>query len=108
MAYAGVALIVAGSILGLVSSILLLVAGFRVSVGWGIALLFIPGLAALLFLVLHWPEARAAFLAGLAAFVLVGGGAVAFAGGVNPQALLDARVATIRRPCDSKGGGPYR
>ena len=57
-----------GILLSVVSSIWLLVLGFRSHVFWGLAIMFLPG-ASLIYGVLHWGEAQEALLMGV-----VGGG----------------------------------
>lgn len=62
-----------GFLIMLIGNIMFLVAGFRMHVGWGLALLFLP-FAGLLFLILHWDEAKRPFLIGLLGFLLSGMG----------------------------------
>jgi len=65
-----------GGLATLVGGIMLLVAAFRVSVGWGLTVLFLSWLIVplLIFLVKYWREARAGFL------ITVGGCAVSAVG----------------------------
>ncbi len=60
--------------------ILFVVAAFRQSIGWGIAVLLIP-FASLVYLFKHWSEARAGFLTTIAGFMIFGGFI-----GANPEA----------------------
>lgn len=50
-----------GWLVMLVGGVRLLIAAFRIHVGWGLAVLFLPP-ASLVFLFLHWPEAKSPFL----------------------------------------------
>ena len=58
-----------GLLINMVGSILLLVAGFKTSVGWGLALIFIPG-AALVFMFKHWDRAQVGVATCVAGWVL--------------------------------------
>jgi thiol-disulfide isomerase/thioredoxin len=58
------AVLVIGSLVSVAGGIMLIVAAFSVSVLWGLAVLFLP-LAGLVFLIMHWAEARKAFLINL-------------------------------------------
>jgi hypothetical protein len=62
------ALIVIGSVLGFIAGIWLLVVAFRQSILWGLACLLIP-FVSLLFVIVHWSEARSPFLLSLLALV---------------------------------------
>jgi hypothetical protein len=68
-------LVVGGYIAAVVAGIWLLVVAFQTGVGWGLACLFIP-LAALVFVIAHWEDAKRPFLAQLAACVPIILGAV--------------------------------
>lgn len=57
----GVVLLAVGAIISLVYSVALLIVTFRVSVWWGLGSLFVP-LVGLLFVVMHWEEAKNPFL----------------------------------------------
>ena len=61
----GIALLVLGAVAAVVGGLMLLVAAFRTSVLWGLACLFIP-FAGLVYVVVHWEEARTGFLLNLA------------------------------------------
>lgn len=76
-------LMVVGFMISLVGSILFLVAAFRQSVPWGLAVLLLP-FAALVFLFMHWSQAKRAFmvqllgtLIGILVFILGGRSVVA-------------------------------
>lgn len=49
---------------------MIIVKAFRVSTGWGLAVIFLP-FASLLFIINHWSDTKNAFLGGLAGMVLV-------------------------------------
>jgi hypothetical protein len=65
-------LAVVAFVLLFVGSIMLVVAAFREGLGWGFAVLFLGGIAHLVFLVMHWEEAKQAFFVMLAGFVVTG------------------------------------
>lgn len=68
-----IVLIIIGTLATVVGSIMLIIAAFRVGVGWGLAYLFLP-FAALFFIIVHWAEARRGFVWSLlGVMVLVGG-----------------------------------
>jgi hypothetical protein len=75
-----IALMVASILTLLVGGIMFLVAAFRVSALWGVAVLLIP-FAGLVFLFKHWPAAKRPFLVQVAGTVLLVLGTVAGAGG---------------------------
>lgn len=61
----GVVLLVVAGILSLVGTVMFAVAAFRVSLVWGLLVLFVP-FAGLVFLVKYWGQAKRGFLVGLA------------------------------------------
>lgn len=79
----GLAILVLGVSGCFVSSILLLIASFRVSVLWGIVSLFVP-FGNLIFVVCRWREAKNSFLIGFVSFV------VAIVGVSIPIAVLQS------------------
>jgi hypothetical protein len=58
--------IVIGFIIGLIFGIQLLIMAFRESIWWGLGYIFIP-FVALIFVIVHWDEAKTPFLRGLIA-----------------------------------------
>ncbi len=74
MFVAVITLFLVGSLMSFIAAILLLVAGFKVHLGWGLAMLMIPGLPQLAFLVTHWPQARRAFMLSMVGFLFTAGG----------------------------------
>ena len=63
-------LLVMGLVLFVIGGFWFLVATFRVGILWGLACLFIP-IVPLIFLFVHWPEARRPFFLQLASFVII-------------------------------------
>jgi Na+-translocating ferredoxin:NAD+ oxidoreductase RnfE subunit len=57
---------IVGAIISLVYGIQLLILAFRTSVWWGLGYLFIP-FVGLIFIIVHWSEAKGPFLKGLIA-----------------------------------------
>ena len=60
MEFAGTGLFVVGLMVAIAGWIMIVVAAFRVSVGWGVGSLLIP-LIALIFVITHWQDARRGF-----------------------------------------------
>jgi glutaredoxin len=60
-------LLIVSLALTLIGSLMLLVAAFRQGILWGLAYLFVP-FAALVFLIIHWREAKAGFFVSLGGF----------------------------------------
>lgn len=56
------ALVIAGAVICVISSLWFIIAGFAESVGWGIALILFNGIAGLAFLILHWDRAKSPVL----------------------------------------------
>jgi hypothetical protein len=73
MGMLGLILIIAGSLIGVVYGIILLIKAFQVSIWWGLAYLLIP-FAALVFIIMHWEVAKKPFLMSLLSipFFIVG------------------------------------
>lgn len=69
----GIALIFIGGLIALVYGFLLLITAFRESILWGLGYLFIP-FVSLIFVIVHWEEAKDPFLKGLLCipFIVVG------------------------------------
>jgi hypothetical protein len=84
-------LVTVGGVISLAGGIILLVAAFRVSVGWGLALLFLSWLVIplVVFLVTHWAEARAGFLISIAGWVVCGVGGFVFIGSGFSTAMAE-------------------
>jgi hypothetical protein len=84
-------LIAFGGIASLVGGIVLLIVAFRISVGWGLVLLFLSWLVIplVVFLVKHWDEARLGFFTWIAGGVLSGVGFFVLAGSVATVAVAD-------------------
>ena len=74
----GITLLVLGGIAAIIGGIMMVVAAFRQSIWWGLAYLFVP-VASLVFVFVHWAEAKKGVLINLAGFVLLVGGAFAMA-----------------------------
>jgi hypothetical protein len=81
----GVLLLVISAIVSLTGSVMFTIAAFRVSVVWGLLVLFVP-FAALFFLIKYWAQAKRGFLVGLAGSALALIGFLAFGAGVAAKA----------------------
>lgn len=57
----GIILLVIGAVIGLVFGIQLLILAFRTSILWGLGYIFIP-FVSLIFVIVHWNEAKTPFL----------------------------------------------
>jgi hypothetical protein len=65
-----IALLVLGIALSVIGGIWLLITAFQESVGWGVACLLLP-IVGLIFVFLHWEEAKKPFLIGLGGNLLL-------------------------------------
>jgi predicted lipid-binding transport protein (Tim44 family) len=87
-----------GAVVAVTGSLMLVVAAFRTSTGWGLATLLLPG-AFLLFVFAHWKEARSGFFALLLALGLIAAsGAVAGRGSAPDAARRPAGASGIAAP----------
>jgi hypothetical protein len=84
-------LIAIGSVASFVGFIILVIAAFRVSIGWGLAILFLSGLLIplILFLVKYWPEAKNGFLIQLVGWVLSAVGVFVLVGSMASAAMAE-------------------
>lgn len=64
-------LIILGLICIVIGGIGLLIAAFRESILWGLACLFLHGIVSLIFVILHWQEAKGPFLLQTVGIVLI-------------------------------------
>ena len=69
----GFALIIIGAIIAVVFGIQLLILAFRTSILWGLGYIFVP-FVSLIFIIVHWDDAKTPFLRGLIAipFYVIG------------------------------------
>lgn len=65
-----IALILVGSIVSIIFGIHLLIVAFRTSILWGLGYLFVP-FVALIFVIVHWSEAKTPFLRSLIGVALI-------------------------------------
>ena len=79
MEIAGTGLFLVGIMVAIVGWIMIVIAAFRVSAGWGVGSLLIP-LIALIFVITHWQDARRPF------FIQLGGTALFVIGAMMTQA----------------------
>jgi hypothetical protein len=54
-----------------VGGIMILIAAFRVGILWGLAVLFLPGIVHLIFIIVHWREAKSGVLVQLCAIPVI-------------------------------------
>lgn len=71
----GAILMIIGAIISIVYGIILLVRAFQAGILWGLGYLFIP-FVSLIFVIVHWEDAKSPFLKGLLAIPLFIGGAL--------------------------------
>lgn len=91
----GAFLIIAGFAVNAVAGIVILVKAFRVSVGWGLAVMFIP-FASLYFVIKNWEATKAPFLAGLGGGALMMFGVLGTASSVETNAPVRETVSSPR------------
>lgn len=68
-----IALILIGALISIVFGIQLLITAFQTSILWGLGYMFVP-FVSLIFIIVHWADAKKPFLRGLIAipFLLLG------------------------------------
>lgn len=104
----GVVLLILGGVLGLIGYVWLIVEAFRVSLGWGLAVLLLgwTWVPLILFAVGHWPAARRPLLVwGIGFVVSVLASAVTFLG-VGAQVLSSASAPEARTDETGRPAGP--
>ena len=70
MEIVSIALILIGSVISIIFGIHLLIVAFQTSILWGLGYLFIP-FVSLIFVIVHWSEAKTPFLRSLIGVALV-------------------------------------
>lgn len=93
----GIVLMCVGALIGLIASIMIIVAGFKEHWGWGLSMLLFPGIPQIMFLFLHWPEAK------MSVFVSAGGALVMLSGAGALYPLMsdpDQMLQTFERYFD--------
>lgn len=110
-------LLLLGVLCLLIGSIVLIVVGFKQSIWWGLAILFIP-FSWLIFLVLHWEQGKNGFLMIVTGIIFYVAAFATMPPGAKPviEALIAARtgqpvppalsgyLGTKPAPADAKGG----
>ena len=71
----GLILMVIGAIISLVYGIILLIRAFQAGILWGLGYIFIP-FVSLIFVIVHWEDAKSPFLKGLLAIPFFAAGMV--------------------------------
>jgi hypothetical protein len=69
----GILLVAVGAIIALIFGIQLLILAFRTSILWGLGYIFVP-FVGLIFIIVHWQEAKTPFLRGLISIPFYVGG----------------------------------
>ncbi len=91
----GILILVVSGIASLIGSVMFIVAAFRVSLTWGLLVLFVP-FAGLVFLIKYWPQAKRGFLIGLAGSAVAGVGFIAVSAGAASSAHAQLEIASGR------------
>ncbi len=91
-------LILAGFLVNAVFGVVIIVKAFRVSVGWGLAVVFLP-FAGLIFVINNWSETKTAFLGGIGGMVLVVLGVIIApsADSIDDEPATETRTASRSR-----------
>ena len=86
-------LLLLGAFCLLIGSIVLIVGGFQQSIGWGLAIIFIP-FASLIFLFMHWEKGKNGFLMMVAGLIFYAAAFVTMPPNAKPmiEALVAART----------------
>ena len=89
------------ALFSLIAGIWFLVVAFKEHILWGLAVIFLP-LAALIFLIMHWEEAKRPFLLNLLSIILIILGAVTFSktqvaapGATNSSSTTEFSIHTL-------------
>ena len=90
-------LFMVGFAVNFVCGIIIIVKAFKVSVGWGLAVMFLP-FAGLFFVINHWNDTKAPFLGGMAGGLLILVGVIAAPS--RPAPDIDQEVETRRASRD--------
>ena len=105
-------LIALGGLVSLAGGVMLLIVAFRVSMGWGLALLFLSWLVVppIIFIVKYWADARTGFLVSVGGWIMTGIGWFVFAGSVATMAMAEFENFDVQEPVmtqsatDQEGG----
>ena len=95
----GVALVVAGLLVAVVGGIMIMVKAFQTSLAWGLLCLLVP-ITILVFIFMHWPEARKGFL------ISLGGAGILILAGVLGAVTAEPGQGYCEPPVDTKSAPP--
>ncbi len=93
----GILLVLVGFAVNLVCGVIILIKAFKVSVGWGLAVFFIP-FAGLFFVINHWNDTKNLFLGGLAGAMMVFLGAIMLGNDASERATQQQNAAMAEAP----------
>ena len=96
----GIFLVLVGFAVNFVCGIVILIKAFRVSVGWGLAVMFLP-FAGLFFVLNHWKDTQTPFLGGLAGMLLIVLGVIAMPAPEPEPSPAETRRASSSRNSDA-------
>jgi hypothetical protein len=88
----GILILVVAGIASLIGTVMFIVAAFRVSLVWGLLVLFVP-FAGLVFLIKYWPQAKRGFVISLAGSAVAGIGFFVMAAGAASSAHAQFKIA---------------
>jgi len=97
MEIVGTGLFVVGLLVAIAGWLMVVVAAFRESVGWGVGTLLIP-LVALIFVITHWQDARRGFLTQVGGTAIFLFGALITPTAKKPQPVEQKPVAAVEAP----------
>ena len=108
----GILIILVSVLISLVGSVMLIIVAFRVSVTWGLLVLFVP-FAALIFLVKYWQDAKKPFLISVSGTALQLFGVVVLGMGAGPsisandmtEIAVEPSTSMARRSAPSSSAG---
>ncbi len=93
-------LLAIGATASFIGFIILVVAAFRISAGWGLAVLFLSGfvIPLIVFLVKYWEDARTGFLISLGGWIVGGIGSFVLIGAMATTAMAELDTFEFQEP----------
>jgi hypothetical protein len=88
---AGFVLAGIGGLIAFIGGLMIIIAAFRIHVGWGLGCIFVP-FVSIVFIIAHWSEAKRGVLIWIPGIIIAG-----IAGGIIAYANHQERAAHVQR-----------